>query len=208
MFWFLIDFHFANNTWKYITEKQRQGKIKIKEENQQQVQILRLEVHKACCTLRVHLAPDGNWETEFDDLMLVTLDWKVHMVASKLNQTDAIFSLQHVILRKLVYPLVMTMFTKQQCYWIMAPIMIQGLPKVGVICIYPHALVHGPLQYSRLKMPNLYMAQMVAHAHAILWYSPDNDDPTGHLLHATGKAMRLEMQYGSKILMATSDFSG
>jgi len=77
------------------------------------VQILRLETHKAQCTLGVHLAPDGNWETEVEYLMSVTLDWKVCIAAAKLNQTNTTFSLQHVLLQKLVYPLVMTMFTKQ-----------------------------------------------------------------------------------------------
>jgi len=48
---------------------------------------------------------------EVDYLMLVTLNWKVCMVASCLSHTDAMFSLKNVVLRKLAYPLVTTTFT-------------------------------------------------------------------------------------------------
>jgi len=78
----------------------------------------------------------------------------------------------------------------------------QGLPKAGLIHTFPCVLVHGPLQYGRLEIPHLYMEQMVANIHTILCYSPDKDNLTGHLLHMTGKAMRLEMGYRGKLLMA------
>jgi len=134
--------------------------------------------------------------------MSVTLDWKVHIVAAKLNQTDATFSLQHILLRKLIYPLVTTTFTKQQCYQIMLPVLFNGLPKMRVIHTFPWALVHGPLQYGGLETPHLYTEQMAAHAYMILQYGPDREDPTSHLLHMTSEVMRLEMGYCSELLMA------
>jgi len=111
------------------------------------------------------------------------------MAASKLNPTDSTFSLQNVILRKLVYPLVTTTLMEQQCHQIMVPILQHGLPKAGVICTFPRALAHGPLMYGGLAIPHLYMEQMVAHIQTILQYGRDKANPTGFLLHMTGKAM-------------------
>jgi len=73
------------------------------------------------------LAPDGNWEMELTYLISVSLDWKVWMVAARITPSDAAFSLKHVVLRKLMYPLTTTTFMRQQCHQIMAPLLQQGL---------------------------------------------------------------------------------
>jgi len=111
------------------------------------------------------------------------------MVASRLSPEDATFSLKHVIMQKLAYPLVTTTLSQQQCYQIMAPILQQGLSKVGVVRTFPRALAHGPLEYGSLEILHLFTEQTIAHMHTILRYGPVKDDPTGLLLHATGKAM-------------------
>jgi len=64
------------------------------------------------------------------------------------------------------------------------------------------ALVHGPLQYGGLEIPHLYMEELVAHAHTILWCGLDKDNPTGHLLHVTGKVFQLEVGYSGELLTA------
>jgi len=84
----------------------------------------------------------------------------------------------------------------------MTPLLQQGLPKAGVIHTFPRALVHGPLQYGGLDIPNLFTEQVIAHIHTILRYGPEKSDPMGHLLHTTGKAMRLEVGYSGELLMA------
>jgi len=84
----------------------------------------------------------------------------------------------------------------------MLPILQQGLPKAGVIRTFPRVLAHGPLDYRGLDIPHLFMEQIIAHIHTILHYGPDKDDPTSLLLHATAKAMQLELGYGGKLLAA------
>jgi len=115
------------------------------------------------------------------------------MAALCLNPTDATFSLKNVVLQKLAYPLVTTTFTHQQCQQIMAPLLQQGLSQAGVIHTYPQALIHGPLQYGGLDIPQLYTEQIIAHVQTVLRYSLDWEDPTGYLLHATGEAIWLEV---------------
>jgi len=38
-FWYLIDFQFTNNSWKYVTKQQHTGKLSIKDNKQQRVAI-------------------------------------------------------------------------------------------------------------------------------------------------------------------------
>jgi len=124
------------------------------------------------------------------------------MAASHLTSTKATFSLKNVIMRKLVYPLVTTMLSKQQCQKIMAPLLQQGLPKTGIIQTYPWALAHGPTEYGGLEIPHLFTEQLLAHMHTMLRYGQDKEDPTAFLLHATGEAMWLEMGYSGELMVA------
>jgi len=78
----------------------------------------------------------------------------------------------------------------------------QGLLKAGVVRTFPRALVHGPLDYGGLDIPNLFTEQMIVHVMTILRYGPDKRDPTGFLLHTTGKAMCLEVGYNGELLAA------
>jgi len=61
--------------------------------------------------------------------------------------------------------------------------------------MYPRALVHRPLQYGGLDIPQLYMEQLFAHVHTILRYGLHCEDLTGYSLHVTGEAMQLEVGY-------------
>jgi len=179
------------------------GELKIQDDQQQQVFIPRLELDEARQTVGVWLAPNGDWELECQYLHLVATDWKVWMATECLNPTDATFSLKNVVLQKLTYPLIMTTFTHQQCQHILAPVLNQGLSRAGIVHTYPRSLVYGPLQYGAgLDISQLYMEQIIAHIHSILWYGTCQDDPMGYLWLASGEAMQLEMGYGGKLLEA------
>jgi len=71
-----------------------------------------------------------------------------------------------------------------------------------VIRTFPRALVHGPLEYGGLEIPDLFTEQLIAHVTTILRYGPEVTDPTGILLHATGEAMRLEVGFNGELLAA------
>jgi len=188
-FWYLIDFHWANSNWSYKTAFQHPGEITINDDSLHRVGIPRLQPFEARRTLGVRLTPDGNWDAEVQHLISIATDWKVKMAASQLSWDDALFSLKHVVLRKLHYPLATTTFSPQQCHRITSPLLQQGLPKAGVIRTFPRALAHGPLEYGGLDIPNLYTEQLIAHVTTLLRYGPDQTDPTGALLHANGEAM-------------------
>jgi len=124
------------------------------------------------------------------------------MAASHLSPIDMTFSLKNVIMWKLCYPLVTMTFSLQQCQQIMAPILQLGLPKVGAVHTFPCAIAHGPLDFGGLEIPHLYTEQLVTHVQTLLHYGPDKNNPTGMLLHTTGKALRLEIGLSRELLAA------
>jgi len=93
-FWYLIDFHWSNFKWLYVTQQQHPGELSINGDLQNQVQIPCLDMSKVHQILGVCLVPDGNWAMEVNYLKSIVLDWKVKMVASQLSPADALFSLK------------------------------------------------------------------------------------------------------------------
>jgi len=192
-FWYLIDFECSSNKWKYKQCHQIPGSISILDTDCWQVTIQRLEPSKAWWTLGIRLAPDGNVSTELTYLLDTAKDWQCKMKNLKLSRMESIFSLWQVLLRKLGYPLPATTFTQEQCQTIMSPILAQGLPLAGFVWTFPHALVHGPLKFCGISIPNLFMEQTLMHIHTLLKFSNQPQDLTSFLLWAMGEIMQLEL---------------
>jgi len=64
---------------------------------------------------------------------------------------------------------------------------------MGVICTYPHALVHRPWQYTRFNLPNLHMEQIIIQVLMVLKYGTQLVDMMGILLRASMEDMTLKM---------------
>ena len=60
----------------------------------------------------------------------------------------------------------------------MRPILQQGLPKMGVVQMFPWALVYGTLHYSDLDIPNLYTEELVEQVYILLRYGHKVSDTT------------------------------
>jgi len=95
-FWYHIDFHWENTKWVYAKTDQLLGQVAIQNDNNQRVPIPHLATSEARHTLSIRIAPDSNWDTEVDYLTSIAADWKVHMVAARLNSADTIFSLNGI----------------------------------------------------------------------------------------------------------------
>jgi len=63
----------------------------------------------------------------------------------------------------------------------MAPILKCRLPSAGIVCMYPCPLVHGPIQYAGLDVPNLHSEQTILHILQVLCI-PDMSDIMALLL--------------------------
>jgi len=103
------------------------------------------------------------------------------------------FSLQQVLTPKLLYPLSVTSFNKEQCYEIIKPALVAALPAMGINRNFPRAVAHGPCSHQGLDLPNLFTEQLIVHVMTILQFGLKQDDPTGHLLKTNAEAFRLEV---------------
>jgi len=70
---------------------------------------------------------------------------------------------------------------------------VAALPAMVINRNFPRAVAHGPRSHQGLNLPNLFTKQLIAHVMTILWFGPQQDDPTGHLLKANVEAFRLEV---------------
>jgi len=122
----------------------------------------------------------------------VAQEWQTKMTTAKLTHKDASFSLQHVLLWKLLYSLVVTTFSKQKCEEIMQPILQVGLPKAGFMCTFPRPLVYGPKWYMGLEMPHLYTEQLLAQLVMLLQYGHEVKDTMGILICTNAEVFHLE----------------
>jgi len=77
--------------------------------------IPQLPTSKACHTLGVQLASDGNNEEEFIHLQEVARKWQISMANAKVTHLAVEFGLHQVILWKLEYLLVATTLSTSQC---------------------------------------------------------------------------------------------
>jgi len=69
-----------------------------------------------------------------------------------LTYKAAMFSLWHVILKNLQYPLVITMLTQVECETITKLVLHAGLLAVGVVCTLASTVIHGLHCYQGLDI--------------------------------------------------------
>jgi len=191
-FWYMVGFEFQGSKWKYLTGKAPLP-LEVQNANGKLVAIPQLAVTEARRTLGVRVAPDGNNKAELEHLMQIASTWFTAMKAGRITHEAAAFSLRQIVLKQLTYPLVTTTLTEAECSTIMKPILAAGLPAMGVVRTLARAVVHGPVRYQGLEIPNLYTEQMVARITTLLQYGPHGDDVTGSLLRFNAEAFRLEL---------------
>jgi len=100
-FWYLVDFKHEGNHRKYKKWGTDQRKLQIPKDNGTLVTIPCLEINKACQTLGVRLALDGNIDEEFKYLQGATKVWKNHIAMAKIPHEVDDFTLFQVLLPKL-----------------------------------------------------------------------------------------------------------
>jgi len=115
-FWYFIRpvWSQQKGTWDYKDPDPRHH-LKVPDNTGKLEEIPQLNVSEARCTLSVQLAPNGNDDTEYLYLLEVSRQWQSSMATAKVAHSAAIFGIWQMIQWKLVYPLVMMTFTKQQC---------------------------------------------------------------------------------------------
>jgi hypothetical protein len=67
--WYSIDFNWKMGEWDYCQIEDNPGSMAVRDPTGEIVTIERAEVHDARCTLGALLAPDGNNEAQYKNLI-------------------------------------------------------------------------------------------------------------------------------------------
>jgi hypothetical protein len=192
-YWFLIHFIFDRNRWRYARLQETPGELTIRDINgSSRVELERLEVHEARETLGVFIAMDGNQKAETQKLLDIAMLWAEKVRSGRLTHAEAWFSLQHCLMKSLEYPLMATSLTKAQCNKIMSPIRQAALPALGINRHLPLDVVHGPLLFQGVGIPDLWTLQGICKLWLALYHG-DAPTITGHQLRASMELHTLEI---------------
>lgn len=102
-------------------------------------------------------------------------------------------ALTTTIMKTIEYPLLaLRTLTKKECTYIMAPVLMNGLPKAGLLCTMKIYIVYCPLKVQGFGVHFLYTTQGITHLEVML---TEGGMPmiTGQLLDTTLQALTLEL---------------
>jgi hypothetical protein len=199
--WYLIDFVWDKGNWRYKTMEKTAATLRIRNCTGTVKVLERLETHDARRTLGVRLAPDGNNAAEAIFLRERVNDWADRIRTGHLPRKLVWESWQTTISKSIQYPLPATTLSESQCRSIMAPLLAQGLPGIGVVRSLKRDVVYGPVQYHGLGISCLFTFQMTEHIVRILKYGIATNHLTGQLIRHTLEATKLEIGCEGPLMM-------
>jgi len=88
-FWYLINFKWDQNKWRYKTGTELPGQLTATDNNNNIITIPQLEPLEARQKLGVWIAPDGNNIPKATHLRMVAAEWQKQMVKAKVNRSMA-----------------------------------------------------------------------------------------------------------------------
>jgi hypothetical protein len=144
-YWYLIDFVWTGDRWRYATKDDMPGDISINNVDDSGREVLnRYEALEAKKTLGVYLAMDGNNQEETRYLRDKAEEFADCVRTGFLSREDATYALHRTIMKTLEYPLVAATMDKLQWDYIMSPILKSALPRMGFVRTFPRDVVYGP----------------------------------------------------------------
>jgi hypothetical protein len=154
----------------------------------------KLEPWEAERTLGIYLAPDGNMDSQMDNMKAKARDWAEKIRLGFLPCHLTWLAWQTTILKTLEYPLPVTTLTHTQCNKLTSEMAMTALPRSGIMRTFPRALLlHGPKKYGGLAIPDLYVKQGISHVSHLIRYSKTRNHSTGHLIRHSCKVFKLQM---------------
>ena len=206
--WYMIDFVWKDGSWRYASLEETNFELQVKDCEGHLKTIELLAASDARRTLGVRLAPDGNNDEEVWFLRERAKDWADRVRTGHLPRRLVWESMNTTILKSLQYPLPATTLSAEQCRSIMAPLLAQGLSSSGVVRSMPRVVVHGPIKFQGLGIPNLFTFQQTQHILRILKYCTVEDNITGQLIRHSLEATKLEIGCEGSVLLKSYDELG
>jgi hypothetical protein len=183
-YWYLIDFEWKGNKWKYRKTASMPGEIDIRSvDGDSCIPLRRFEVEHAEETLGVFLAMDGNNTAEIEKLLDKSKEFAEYIRTGRMTRTDAWYAFNFTIMKTLEYPMVATTLTEAEWNKVMSPLLAAALPTSGINRKYPVVIVYSPLQFQGLGIIHPFYHQEITHLSSVLRES-SMPSITGDLLHA------------------------
>ena len=199
----IIGFEWKQDNWSY-KKVSVQDSIKVKDEHGIEHHMTMLEAHEAREMLGVSLAPDGNCNTQLEQLKEKMKTYAEYARTGHLNRHEAWVNLTMVVMKSLEYLLPALTLNKDQYTSIMAPVLRQFLPKLGLNRNIARDLLYAPQQIQGMDLNNPYILQGINHVCDIsdhLW----KDDMTGKLFRCNLEQLRIEIGDNKPILSSKID---
>ena len=149
------------------------------------------------------LCPDGNQTHQYEAIYKAIKDLCSRISGAQLSVRETRQALLQRLLPKLDYALHASFFTDKQCHNIDKQINAAFLPRMGLNRNTPRDLVHGPVAYGGLDIPDTYTRQTQLHAKYFLKQIRWNQTVAGDLL-TTLDNIQLASGFVSPILEETN----
>jgi hypothetical protein len=191
--WYLVEFGWRDGVPYYQPVQNSPGKLEVKDAGGHKHHLRQLEPWEAVQTLGVRLAPDGNMTTQYEYMFEQASLWADKLRGGFLPRHLTWTAWRTTILKTLEYPLPVTTLTRIQCNKITSVLAAAALPRCGVMRSFPRALLHGPVTYGGLNIPDLYVEQGVQHITRLIRYSQSRKHSTAILLRHSCEHFKVQM---------------
>jgi hypothetical protein len=191
--WYLVEFGWKDGNPFYKTVHDSPGKLEVNDIHGKPQRLRQLEPWEAVRTLGVRLAPDGNMRAQFEYMVSVATHWADSLRSGYLPRHLTWTAWRTTILKTLEYPLPVTTLTRNQCNRITSIVAAAALPRCGIMRTFPRALLHAPIKYGGLNIPDLYVEQGIQHIVRLIRYSKTQQHSTGILLRHSCEHFKVQM---------------
>lgn len=190
--WYLIDFVWTNNKWRYASKTDVPGDILVRDADDRQKILPRLEPHVANETLGIFLAMDGNQKAEVTKLRQKTSVFAEQIRTGFIQRDEAWHALNSTILKTLEYPMEAINLTKRQWDYIMVPLLQATLPRSGIVRTFPRDVLYSPDNFTGFGIMHPYHRQHLKHLDLVLRETL-KPSITSDLLKSIVEQLRLEI---------------
>ena len=187
--WYFIDFIWDRGKWTASDVPGEHDLLLTTKTSTTPLQ--RLPCTKASEMLGIWMAPNGDQTEMIDHLRSEALKWADKIKAGHPSPTVAWTALHRTISAKLKYCLPICRFSKDDCKFIMAPVIAIGLQKSGIARNFPTAARHAPILQGGLNALHMYYEMGVARTTALVEHCA-NQTPTGQFMQLNIEDMVME----------------
>jgi len=160
-FWFLIDFNWKSGNWRYASITDHPADLHVNDINGNRQIIRRYDPWEAQETLGIYLAPDGNTKKKYGKMLTLATEWADKMRTGRLSKADSWLAIMSTIMRTLAYPLSALNLTEAQYDDLLRPIVMYGLPAMGICRHFARDIVFAPKLYRGTGLKHLYIQQEI-----------------------------------------------